>query len=346
LKRNTITEELVYAASMLTMVEMVQGGVTCFADMYYFEQRVAEAAEEIGLRCILGETILSHSSPDAPTPYGGIEIAAHFIDAYNGHSLITPAAAPHAPYSLDEEHMKICGEISERSGTPLLIHLSEMPFEMEQFRETPDGTPVAWMNRLGLVNSRLIAAHCIHVDESDIGILASGDVGVIHNAAANMKSGKAVAPVTDMLNLGLRVGLGTDGPMSGNTMDIVNQLGYVAKIHKTVRRNPTVMPARTVVEMATMGGAQALHLDHLIGSLEVGKRADVVVVATDSMSMFPMHNPWSALVYGASPRDIDTVLVDGRILMENRVLGHMNLNIVKAEAKHQCDRIAGVVRNL
>jgi 5-methylthioadenosine/S-adenosylhomocysteine deaminase len=122
------------------------------------------------------------------------------------------------------------------SGTPLLIHLSEMPFEMEQFRETPDGTPVAWMNRLGLVNSRLIAAHCIHVDESDIGILASGDVGVIHNAAANMKSGKAVAPVTDMLNLGLRVGLGTDGPMSGNTMDIVNQLGYVAKIHKTVRR--------------------------------------------------------------------------------------------------------------
>lgn len=346
LERNAVTEELVYAASMLTMVEMIQGGVTCFADMYYFENRVAEAAEEIGLRCILGETILSHPSPDAPKPYGGIEIAQRFIESYAGHPMITPAVAPHAPYSLDEDHMRTCGEISERSGTPLLTHLSEMPFEMEQFNETTDGTPVAWMNRLGLVNSRLVAAHCIHVDERDIELLAEGDAGVIHNAAANMKSGKMVAPVPDMLNRGLKVGLGTDGPMSGNTMDIINQLGYAAKIHKTIRRDPTVMPARTVVDMATIGGARALHLDHLIGSLEVGKRADVVVVATDSISMFPMHNPWSALVYGASPRDIDTVLVDGRILMEKRVLSHIDLKAVKAEAERQCEQIAGFVGNL
>ena len=346
LEQKTVNPALVYWASLHTLVEMIQGGVTCFADMYYFEDSVAEAAELAGLRCILGETVLNQPSPDAPDPYGGLTVAESFIKRYRNHTLISPAVAPHATYTLDEEHMRACGELSVEFDTPFLIHLAEMPFEMEQFRRDLGISPVAWMDGMGLVNRRLTAAHCIFVDEDDMNRLKRGGAGVAHNMAANIKSGKGVAPVPEMLKRGLRVGLGTDGPMSGNTMDIVNQLGYVAKVHKLNRKDPTVMPAQKVVELATIGGARALHLEDITGSLEPGKRADVVVVSTDSIAMTPLHNPWSALVYGASPRDVSTVLVDGRILMEERVIPHLNHDEIRGKALELSDGIRETVQGL
>ncbi len=202
------------------------------------------------------------------------------------------------------------------------------------------------MDGMGLVNRRLTAAHCIFIDEDDMDRLKRGDAGIAHNMAANIKSGKGVAPVPEMLERGLRVGLGTDGPMSGNTMDIINQLGYVAKVHKLIGKDPTVMPAQKVVEMATIGGARALHMEDITGSLEPGKRADVVVVSTDAVSMTPLHDPWSVLVYGASPRDVSTVLVNGRILMEERRIPHLNLDEIRGKALELSLGIRETVRGL
>jgi len=346
LEQQTVTPELVYRASLFTLVEMIQGGVTCFADMYYFEEEVAKAADQAGMRCILGETVLNQAAPDAPEPYGGLKLAEKLIEAYADHPLITPAVAPHATYTLDEKHMRDCGELSATTETPFLIHLAEMPFEMEKFRQELDMSPVAWMHSLGLINHRMTAAHCIYVDSDDMDLLRQGDAGVAHNMAANIKSGKGVAPVPEMLERSIRVGLGTDGPMSGNTMDIINQLGYVAKVHKLIRKDPTAMPARTVVELATIGGARALHMEEKIGSLEPGKKADIIIVSTDAVSMNPLHDPWSALVYGASPRDVSTVLVNGRILMEDRVIPHLNLDEIFDHARILSEGIGEVVRNL
>lgn len=346
LEQQTVTPELVYRASLFTLVEMIQGGVTCFADMYYFEEEVAKAADLAGLRCILGETVLSQATPDSPDPAGGLKLAEALIQHYADHPLITPAVAPHATYSVDEKHMRDCGELSAAADAPFLIHLAEMPFEIEKFRKELNMSPVAWMDSLDLLNRRMTAAHCIFVDSHDMDLLRRGDVGVAHNMAANIKSGKGVAPVPEMLERSIRVGLGTDGPMSGNTMDIINQLGYVAKVHKLIRKDPTTMPARMVVELATIGGARALHMEETIGSLEPGKKADITVVSTDAFSMNPLHDPWSALVYGASPRDVSTVLVDGKILMEDRIIPHLNLEEISRHALKLSEGIGEIVKNL
>ena len=301
LEKALVDRELVYWGGLHGMIEMVEGGVTTFADMYYFEDEVARAAKAIGMRGVLGETIVDFPAPDAPEPYGGIAYARKFIAQYRGDPLITPAFAPHAPYSLDAAHLRQVAREADALDVPVLMHVSEMPDEIATFRKEHNQTPVEYLDGLGLLNRRLVAAHCIFVTDSDIALLKARDVGVAHAMVANIKSAKGVAPALKMFKQGVRVGLATDGPMSGNTLDVIGQLGYVAKVHKLETRDRNVMPAIDVVEMATRGGARALHMEDRIGSLEVGKLADVILVDRDNTRMIPFFDVYSALVYAAHP---------------------------------------------
>jgi len=270
------------------------------------------------MRAILGQTVINFPAPDSPEPYGGLALAKKFAAAWRDDPLITPALAPHAPYTLDAANLRLVAQASAELNLPVLMHLAEMTEEMTLLRKDHHMTPVEYLDSLGLLNRRLIAAHCIFVTDSDIALLKSRDVGIAHNMVANIKSAKGVAPALKMFDAGLRVGLGTDGPMSGNTLDVIGQLGYVAKLHKLDRKDRNVMPAVQVVEMATMGGARAIHREADLGSLEPGKLADVIIIDHDATNMIPLFDVYSALVYAASPKDVRTTIIHGRVIMEDR----------------------------
>jgi 5-methylthioadenosine/S-adenosylhomocysteine deaminase len=333
LEKALIDRELVYWGGLLGMVEMIEGGVTTFVDMYYFEDEVAKAAVQVGLRGVLGETILNFPAPDAPEPYGGLAYARTFAAGFRNHPLITPALAPHAPYSLDEEHLRLVAREAETLDLPVLIHVAEMTDEVETLRKERNQTPVEYLDSVGLLSRRVVAAHCIFVSNSDIQLLKQRDVGVAHAVVSNSKSAKGVAPAVTMFKEGLRIGLATDGAMSGNTLDIIGQLGYVAKIHKLDQRDRHVMPAIDVVEMATRGGARALHMEDRIGSLEAGKRADLIVLDGDATAMVPRYDVYSALVYAASPKDVLSTVIHGRVVMHDRKLLTVDVNEVKAKMR-------------
>ncbi len=339
LERNFVDRAVVRDGTLLGLLELIEGGVTTFADMYYFEDEVARVTRQAGLRAVLGQTIVNFPAPDSPEPYGGLALARQFIAAYRDDPLITPAFAPHAPYTVDPRHLRLVAEASAELGAPVLIHLAEMTEEMTSIRRDHQMTPVEFLDSVGLLNRRLVAAHCIFVSESDQALLQAREVGIAHALVANLKSAKGVAPALRMFEQGLRVGLATDGPMSGNTLDLIGQLGYVAKVHKLDRKDRNVMPAATVVEMATLGGARALHLEDRIGSLEAGKLADVVIVDTSSTALQPLYDPYSALVYAASPRDVRTTIVHGRILMEDRVVRTLDAEAIKARLRELGARI-------
>lgn len=336
LEKALVNRELVYWGGLHGMIEMIEGGVTTFANMYYFEEEVARAAKELGMRAILGQTIINFPAPDSPEPYGGFARAKKFIADFQGDPLITPAFSPHAPYTVDAAHLRAIAEASAELNAPVLIHLAEMPDEVATLRKEHNMTPVEYLDSLGLLNHRLLAAHCIFVTDSDIALLKERNVGVAHAMVANIKSAKGVAPALKMFNAGVRIGLATDGPMSGNTLDIIGQLGYVAKVHKLDQKDRNVMPALNVVAMATRGGASALHMEDRIGSLEAGKLADIIIVDVDATHMIPLYDPYSALVYAANARDVRTTIIHGRVVMEDRVI----TTIDAAEVKRRMRAIA------
>lgn len=343
LEKALVDRDLVYWGGLHGMVEMVEGGVTTFADMYYFEDEVARAAKAIGLRGVLGETIVDFPAPDAAEPYGGFAYARRFIESYRNDPLVTPALAPHAPYSLDVEHLRLVASQAEELDVPVLMHVAEMPDEVATLRKTRNQSPVEFLDELGLLNRRLVAAHCIFVSEADISLLKAREVGVAHAMVANIKSAKGVSPALDMFTKGVRVGLATDGPMSGNTLDVIGQLGYVAKVHKLEKKDRNVMPAADVVDMATRGGAFALHMEDRIGSLEVGKLADIIVVDRESPRMVPFYDVYAALVYAAVPTDVRTTIANGRVLMEDRVVRTVDVAEVRARVRAIGERVSSTV---
>jgi 5-methylthioadenosine/S-adenosylhomocysteine deaminase len=347
LEKALVDRELVYWGGLHGMVEMVQGGVTTFADMYYFEDEVARATKAIGLRGVLGETIVDFPAPDSPEPYGGLAYARRFIEQWRGDPLVTPALAPHAPYSLDGDWLRRVADEAEALDVPVLMHVAEMPDEVATLRKSRNQSPVEYLDELGLLDRRLVAAHCIFVSEGDIDRLARRDAGVAHAIVANIKSARGVAPALEMSRKGVRLGLATDGPMSGNTLDLIGQLGYVAKLHKLARRDRSVMRAPDVVDLATRGGARALHLEDHLGSLEVGKLADLIVVDRESARMVPFYDVYSALVYAAIPTDVRTSIVHGRVVMEDRVVRTIDVSEVRSRVRAIGERVkAAVARGL
>ena len=333
LEKKFVTPDLVYWASLYSLTEMIEGGTTTFADMYYYEDVVADATIKAGVRGILGESVLNFPAPDVKEPYGGFGYTKKFANSYSNHPLITPALAPHAPYSLDFENLKKTAVLAKEWNLPILSHLAEMPFETKQIAKEYGMSPVELYSKAGLLTPGMTAAHCIYIDDKDMNIIKKSGTGVAHNVVANLKGGKGISPALRMFDMGIPIGIGTDGPMSGNTMDLINLLGYTAKIHKLDNKDRTLMPPQKVVEMATIGGARALHIEDKTGSLEAGKKADVIIVSTASTVMFPIYDYYSALVYCASPRDVNTVVVNGELIMADREIKTFNKSETKSEAE-------------
>ncbi|MGL6002333.1 MAG: amidohydrolase [Plesiomonas sp.] len=344
LENKMVSRDMVRVGANLANVEMIKGGVTTYADMYYFEDEVAKTVDKAGMRAILGESVIKFPVADAKNADEGIQYAVNFIQQYKNHPRITPAFAPHAPYTNTTEHLQKIAKLSQELDVPVMIHLAETDREQEEIvKRTGGKSPVQYMADIGALNNKVLAAHAIMVDEKDIDLLKKYDVGVAHNMSANIKSAKGVAPVTQMLEKGVRVGLGTDGPMSGNTLTTMDELGQVAKVHKLATKDRAAMPPLTVVEMATMGSARALHMEDKIGSLENGKLADVIVVDTKAPNMVPMYNPFAALVYGAYGANVRHTIVDGKVLMQDRKVLTLDEDAVRKEAMAFADKVRQTV---
>lgn len=345
LENKLVSRDMVRTGANLANIEMIKGGVTTYADMYYFEDEVAKTVDKAGLRAVLGETIINFPVADAQTPEEGIAYAVRFINEYKDHPRITPAFAPHGPYTNTTKNLQKIAALSEELNVPVMIHLAETDREKEEIAKRTGGkSPVQYMADIGVLNNRLLAAHVIMADDNDLNLLKKYDVGVAHNISANTKSAKGVAPVTQMLEKGIRTGLGTDGPMSSNTLTTMNELNLVGKIHKLETKNRAAMPPLTVVEMATMGSARALHMDDKIGSLEAGKQADIIVVDTKAPNMVPVYSPYAALVYGANGANVRHTIVDGVILMEDRQLLTVNENEIIQDAQRFAEKVRETVR--
>ncbi|HEQ1859178.1 TPA: amidohydrolase [Providencia alcalifaciens] len=344
LESKMVSREMVRVGANLANVEMVKGGVTTYVDMYYFEDEVAKTVDKIGMRAILGESVIKFPVADAQNADEGIAYAVNFINQYKDHPRITPAFAPHAPYTNTTEHLQKIAKLSQELNVPVMIHLAETDREQEEIAKRTGGkSPVQYMADIGALNSKVIAAHAIMVDENDIDLLKQYDVGVAHNVSANTKSAKGVAPVTAMLAKGVRVGLGTDGPMSSNTLTTMNELNLVGKIHKLENKDRAAMPPITVVELATKGSAKAIHMEDKLGSLEAGKLADIIVVDTKSPNMVPMYSPYAALVYGANASNVRHTIVDGNLLMEDRKVLTVDENAIVKEALQFADQVRKTV---
>lgn len=344
LEKKLVSRDMVRIGAQLGNVEMVKGGVTTYADMYYFEDEVAKTVDKIGMRAILGESVIKFPVADAANAEEGIQYALNFIEEYKDHPRITPAFAPHAPYTNTTEILQKITKLSLEHDVPVMIHLAESDRENEVIAERSGGkSPVAYMADIGALTPNLIGAHVINVDDNDIALLKKHDVGVAHNMSANIKSAKGVAPVIKMQEQGIRVGLGTDGPMSGNTLSTIDEFNQVAKVHKLVNHDRAAMPPLNVIEMATIGAARALHMEDTIGSLENGKLADIIVIDTKAPNMVPVYNPYSALVYSAYATNVKHTIVDGKVLMEDRNMLTVDETAIRKEALEFADKVRKTV---
>ena len=333
LEAKLVSREMVRIGANLGNVEMVKGGVTTYADMYYFEDEVAKTVDAIGMRAVLGQTVIRFPVADAANAEEGIQYALKFIAEYRNHPRVTPAFAPHAPYTNSTEILKKISNLSLENDVPVMIHLAETEREVQEIAERSEGlSPVAYMASIGALNENLVGAHMIFVNDEDIALVKKFGVGVAHNMSANIKSAKGVAPALKMYDQDVRIGLGTDGPMSGNTLSTIDEFNQVAKVHKLVNKDRSAMPPVKVIDMATMGAAKALHMDDKIGSLEVGKLADLIVVDTKAPNMVPVYNPYSALVYSANSANVRHSIVDGKVLMKDRELLTVDETDIRQEA--------------
>lgn len=346
LEKMLVDRELVSLGSRYGICEMALAGVTTFADMYYYEDEVAESTKQIGLRGVLGETIVDFVAPDASKPYEGLEYCRWFIDKWKDDDMIIPSVAPHAPYSNDTAHLQEAFNLAESKDVPIIMHIAEMEFETEKYKKEYGLTPVQYLDKIGILNNRMIGAHLINVNDEDLKILKEKKVGISHNIGANAKGAHGVAPAYKMYSMDLKLGLGTDGPMSGNTLDMFTQMGLVAKIHKLVNNDRTIFSADQILEMATLGGARALNLDSKIGSIEIGKKADFVIVETKSINMQPIYDYYSVLVYSANASNVSSVVVNGKFIVRDKVLLTQDYSILSKEFKKIRDKIMAVAKTL
>ncbi len=347
-EREFVGPEFCHWGTLLSCIEMIQSGVTCFADMYYYEDEIAEAVAEVGMRAVLAESLMKLPTPDAPSYDAGLEYARHFIEDWKGHELIVPAVGPHSPYTCTVELLQAARAMALEHDVPLLIHLSETALEVEESRRATGQSPVAYAHGLGMLGGKVLAAHCVHIDEDEMALLAETGTGVASNPTSNLKLASGVADVRRMLELGVNVAVGTDGCSSNNDQDMFEETRLVALLAKGFSGSPLAVPARQAVAMATIGGARALHLAHLVGSLEPGKRADVTVIELHVPHNLPRFtlsadNVYSQLVYAAKSSDVRHVMVNGRWLMRDRRLLTVDVSSVIAEAQRIADRIKDFV---
>ncbi len=339
-ERQFVDPDFCRLGTRLACAEMIRSGVTCFADMYYYEEEVAATAADVGMRAVCGETILKVPTPDAPTYEESLAYSREFLGRWRDHPLIRPAVAPHALYTVTPDMLAASIELAHEFDVPLLTHFAETAGEVEEAEQRWDMTPIRWAHEQGLlaVKTHLVAAHCVHVDEAEMRLLARAGVGIAHNPTSNLKLASGVAPVPRMLELGLAVGIGTDGTASNNDLDMFEEIRLAALLAKGISGDPLAVPARAALAMATCDGARALGIGAFVGTLEPGKRADVTVVALDGLHLTPKfdRNPdavYSQLVYAAKSTDVRDVWVDGQALMRGRQLLTLDEDELSAAAQ-------------
>ena len=343
-ERAFVSADFVGLGTRLACAEMIRSGVTCFADMYYFEDAIAGATAAAGMRALCGQTVLRFPTPDASSYEESLARAADFIRRWRGHPLIVPCPAPHAPYTCTPEILRACAELAVEFDVPLHIHLAETTLEVDDSRRLHGMPVVPWVKKHGLFDAKVLAAHCVHVDDGEIRALKNANAGVAHNPTSNLKLGAGIAPVARMLELGVNVGIGTDGAASNNDLDMFEETRLAALVAKGTSGDPTAIPARTALSMATRLGAAAMHLDGLIGSLEPGKRADLIVLDLDRLHNVPAfgHDAggiYSQIVYASKSTDVVDVMCNGRWLMRDRALLTLDEDALRAAAREAATRV-------
>ncbi|HKR01274.1 MAG TPA: amidohydrolase [Pyrinomonadaceae bacterium] len=328
-----VTEEFVRVGARLGLAEMIRGGTTTYCDMYYFEDAIADETARAGVRGVLGETVIDFPVADNKTWSEALAYTERFVRKWKGHALVVPAIAPHAPYTVSEEHLKEVHAFSDRTGAPVVIHVSETRKEVDDLIKSKGLSPVDYLARIGFLNNRVIAAHVVHPSQEEIAVLKRLGVGVVHNPQSNMKLASGVMPVPRMLQDDLNLGLGTDGAASNNDLNMWEEIDTTAKLHKVFTMDPKVVTAQQSFEMATIRGARALHLEREIGSIEKGKRADLLIVDLDDLNQTPLYNVYSQLVYATKADDVRTVIIEGRVVMRDRRLLTLDEQDIKARAR-------------
>ncbi len=343
-ERQFVSPEFVRLGTLIACAEQIRSGVTTFNDMYFFEDDIAQATADAGMRAVCGESVMKYPAPDAPSYDDSLAYAREFIKKWKGHPLIVPAIAPHAPYSTNPEIIRACVDLAKEFDVPLHIHISETAFEVENMRKEQGMPVIPYVKKLGLFEAKVIAAHCVHIDTGEIRTLQHANAGVSHNPSSNLKLASGFAPVAKMLADGLNVGIGTDGPASNNDLDMFEEVRLASFVAKAASNDPTVIPAATALTMATRLGAQALHLGHITGSLEVGKRADLILVDTNPLHNTPRFkrdplNAYSQLVYASKSTDVTDVMVNGKWLMRDHNLLTLNEKELIAQARELATKI-------
>lgn len=345
-EREYVTPEFVRLGTKIACAEMIKAGITCFADMYYFEDDIAQATADAGMRAVCAESILKFPTPDAQSYEDSLTYSRNFIEKWKDHPLIVPAIAPHAPYTCTEEILQKSKDLAVEFDVPLHIHLSETVSEVDNSRLEHGMPVIPYVKKQRLFDAKVIAAHCVHVDPGEIRSLKSANAGIAHNPSSNLKLASGIAPVKQMMEIGLNVGIGTDGPASNNDLDMFEEIRLTTFLAKGVSGDPTALPAKITLAMATRIGAKALHIGNITGSLEIGKRADLITINLNIAHNSPSfhHNPeapYSQVVYAAKATDVNDVMVNGKWLLRNRQLQTLDEN----ELLHQAQEYARSIDN-
>jgi 5-methylthioadenosine/S-adenosylhomocysteine deaminase len=324
-----VTEEFVRWGTRLAAAEQIRGGITTFADMYYFEDAVAEETKKAGMRGVLGETFIDFPAPDNKDEAQMVAYTEKFLQRWQNDPLIHAAPAPHSIYTCSQKTLQDAAALARKYHAPILIHVAEMKKELDDSRAKNGTTPVQYLNKIGVLGPDVVAAHCIFVDDTDRKLLAEKQVGCVHNPSSNMMLASGVSPVPELRAAGVAVGLGTDGPAgSNNDLDLMEEMDLAAKLQKITKMNPLALGAKAVVEMATIDGAKALHMEKEIGSLEAGKKADVIVISLNEPNAVPMYDVYAQLAYALKGSDVETVVIGGRVVMRE----HQLLTVKEEEA--------------
>lgn len=326
MENKAMDEEMVYLSTRYAAGEMLLSGVTSVLDMYYYEEEAARAMDEMGIRGIAGQTVMDEGACDFSDPYEAISYGERLIKKYLSHPRISACIAPHGTSTCSSEVLKAAYSIDSSYEVPFTLHTAEMDYEMDFFEKEYSMTPAEYLDSIGVLGKDTLAAHCIHMTGKDLDLFKERGARVAHCIGSNTKAAKGVAPVTEMLKRNIPVGLGTDGPASGNTLDILTQMKLCADFHKNETKDRSAFPAEIIVSLATIEGARAMGLHLVTGSLEPGKQADLVLIETQSANMFPVYDPYSALVYSANPSNVEAVFVAGECLVKDKKLVKTDLD--------------------
>jgi len=333
LEAKYVNAKTVEIGTNLAIAEMIYSGTTTFCDMYFFEDEIAQIVNNAGMRAVLSEGIIDFPSPNSKTPEEALKYTETLINKWADHPLITMGVSAHSPYSCSPDLLKKTKKLADKYNVPLNIHLAETKWEVETIHKTFGLTPCQFINKLGLLSSKLIAAHCVNLNDQDIKLLVENKVGVAHNPQCNMKLASGVAPICELLEDNVKVGLGTDGVASNNNLNMFDEMNSMSLLHKISNNDSTMMDTKTVVKIATNGSAEVLGLFNDIGSIEVGKKADVIIIDLDRPHLIPLYNYYSHIVFSMNGSEVDTVIINGKVVMENRHLLTLDIEKIKNDVR-------------